>query len=48
MTSFMLTFEIDIQVKEISPEGLKFRCQFRQINETGKRPPEVEGSLGES
>lgn len=35
MFNFMLTFEIaDIQVKKISHKGLKFRCQFRQINET--------------
>lgn len=34
MTSFMLTFERDIQVKKISPKGLNFRCQLRQTNET--------------
>lgn len=35
MFNFMLTLEIaDIQVKKTSPKGLKFRCQFRQINET--------------
>lgn len=37
MTSFMLTFEIDIRVKKISPKGLKFRCQFRQIKETEEK-----------